>query len=125
MTPKLLCVYGTLKTNQSNHHYLKHSKLLGDHKTSPEFTMYSMGGFPAVCKEGDTSIHCEVYEVNEKDLPGIYRLEGYTGTKDHPNNWYDCVDVETDYGRAEMFVFKTKPNKSIIKSGVWTRKSNH
>ena len=116
-----LSVYGTLKQGEGNHHFLRNSKLLGEFVTSPNYTMYSMGGFPAVTPEGDTPITCEVYDVHEKDLPGIYRLEGYSGIKNDPNNWYDCVTLDTPFGQADMFVFKTKPNRLTIKNGIWTK----
>lgn len=116
-----MCVYGTLKRDHSNNRFLRNSTFLGSFVTEPKYTMYNLGGYPAVYPEGNTSIQCEVFEVHPDDVKGIYYLEGYTGTKNHPNNYYDCITLDTPFGDAEMFVFKEQPNYSIIKSGTWTK----
>lgn len=118
-----LAVYGTLKKGEHNDNFLKNSKFLGEFVTSPNFTMYNLGGFPAVVPEGNTSIHCEIYELNPLDKNGVYRLEGYTGIKNDERNFYDCIEIETHFGKAEMFIFNFKPTNylSILKTGIWKR----
>lgn len=117
---RLIAVYGTLKKGRSNHRVMGNSKFLGTHVTEPKFTMYNNGGFPYVYNQGDTPITIEVFEVTSEDTSNwINSLEGYTGTRDHPRNWYDTVDVETPYGTAEMFITKTPKNLSIVTSGIW------
>lgn len=118
---KLLAVYGTLKKGHGNHHYMGNSQLLGEHRTEPNFTMRSMGGFPAVSLNGQTSIHVEVYKVNDKQtLSHINSLEGYRGVKDDPNNWYDVHSIETPYGEADLYYFKDEPTHlPIVESGSW------
>lgn len=117
---KLLAVYGTLKQNKGNHHYLKNAKYLGTCVTEPDYTMYSMGGFPAVTLNGQTPITLEVYAVDdEKIVDDINMLEGYSGVRNHPRNWYDTVDVKTPFGSAEMYYFKNKPNNNLVPDGNW------
>jgi len=119
---KLIAVYGTLKQQHGNHIYMGGSQFLGTHVTEPAYTMYSLGGFPAVTKEGSTPISIEVYRVTDpEDLQNIYGLEGYSGERDSPRNrFYDTTDVETPYGTAEMFIFKTPPaTRRVVESGVW------
>ncbi len=117
---KLIAVYGTLKEGHHNHRVLGESKLIGKHVTEPKFTMYSNGGFPIVSPYGDTPIVIEVYQVdNPTDLQRVYRLEGYSGTRNSSANWYDTVDVETPYGVAEMFVMDKVQGRPVVASGEW------
>ena len=117
---KLLAVYGTLKQGNGNHRYLRESKLLGTHVTEPKYTMHSLGGFPGVRLEGKTPITVEVYRVTNRDvLTNINSLEGYTGKKDDPENWYDCIEIDTPYGSADMYYFKQQLNGPVIKDGIW------
>lgn len=118
----IFAVYGTLRQGWGNHRILQgKSKLLGTHVTEPAYTMYSLGGFPAVTKDGTTPITIEVYEVEDpQTIERVHNLEGYTGEPDHPDNWYDVTPVETPYGVANMFYFKNPPKHGRqIESGDW------
>jgi len=118
-----IAVYGTLRQGEGNHHRIESGKLLGTCLTPKGFTMFDNGGFPFVFPEGNGSIKIEVFEVtDEQVIRSIYRLEGYTGIRNHPNNWYDTVDVDTEFGTAIMFVSKARPQLPIIKSGDWKHK---
>lgn len=118
---KLMAVYGTLKKGFSNHRILENQKLLGSHTTEEKFTMHDLGHFPALTKDGKSNIHIEVYEVEDDALARVYRLEGYSGKRDSPQNWYDTMDVKTPWGNAEIFYFKGKPDHSngVIEDGNW------
>ncbi len=118
---KLIFCYGTLKRGFSNSHVMGKSKLLGEAKIQG-FTMHSLSGFPALTI-GTGEIHGEVYEVtDEATLKNIYRLEGYSGQRNSRENWYDTADVNTPYGKAELFYMKDKQryeNYKIIENGIW------
>lgn len=113
-------VYGTLKKGRGNDARLRSTKFLGDHLTEPNYTMYSMGGFPAVVPEGNTSITIEVYETTDEDvINSVNALEGFSGIKNDPRNWYDTETIDTPYGKAEMFIFKTAPARPVVEGGKW------
>ena len=114
-----VAVYGTLKRGHGNHRVMGDSKFLGTHVTDPAYTMYSTGGFPIVCTHGDTAIHVEVFEVEKGNLQRIYSLEGYTGIRNHKDNWYNTVEIQTPYGQAEMFVMSETKHLTKIESGLW------
>lgn len=120
----LFAVYGTLRKGCHNRHYLGNAKLLGTTKTNPEYTMYNRGGFPIVCPGGNTSIVIEVYKTSDPSvIDNINRLEGYTGVRGNPLNWYDTCSVATPYGDANMFIQnKVSNNLPIIESGDWVNK---
>lgn len=118
----LISVYGTLRNGEGNNAFLRNSNLLGVSETEAIYTMYNNGGFPYVCLGGDTKITIETYELSEEDKRGVFSLEGYTGVRNHPLNWYDTADVKTPWGDSQMFILKTHPNLKTIKSGDWKKR---
>lgn len=122
----LFAVYGTLRKGNGNHVYVANAEFLGEMKTEPKFTMYGKNwGFPIVSTTGDTSLTVEVYKTkDEKVINGVNRLERYSGVRNHPQNWYDTVDIETPWGNANMFVMETErgTEKDIIVDGDWNNR---
>lgn len=126
MDKVLFAVYGTLRRGHGNYQYLLegNSTFLGEHITEPKFTMYTTGGFPIVATEGETPIHIEVFEVTDPEtIHGVNQLEGFSGVKNSPDNWYDTITVDTPYGPAEMFYQSPEKISSrsmrVIESGNW------
>jgi len=125
MNKKLFAVYGTLRKGHGNSRLFDNpeSTWLGEFITKPEYTMYSLGGFPAVAEKGNTAITCEVWETTSEDvIKNVFRLEGCTGIKGDDRNWYDFVDIETPYGIASMFTMNECQEKNIVEDGNW---NNH
>jgi len=109
----LVFVYGTLKKGEGNHGVMEKSKgkFLGDHNTAPNYSMYSLGGFPAVVGGGKTSIRGEVYRIN--DLEYLDSLEGYP-------RMYGRVSIQTKFGDAWMYVYNgSVKGCTPIPSGIW------
>lgn len=126
----LYAVYGTLREGWSNHgYYLKgKSEFLGELKTDPSYTMVGKGaGFPFVAQGGDTSITVEIYRVNDESvIRGVNGLEGYKYERGDSRNWYDTCDVETPWGKANMFINNsafTGDPKRIITTGDWNNQN--
>ena len=115
----ILAVYGTLKKGFPNHHFIGDSEFLGEHVTEPGYTMYSLGGFPAVVLGGETPIHTEVYKVSSlRNLQNIFMLEGYKPRGER--NMYEVHMIDTPYGKAGIFYMKqVNPNYRQIKTGIW------
>jgi gamma-glutamylcyclotransferase (GGCT)/AIG2-like uncharacterized protein YtfP len=125
MTKKVIFfTYGTLLSNLHNHYLLEETKFLGEHKTEPEYTMHSLGGFPCVKLEGTTSIVGELYETDDEDIiNSINSLEGFH-SKGFKYNWYDVEEIETPYGNAHMFVMlgDKYSDAPVIESGDWKKR---
>ena len=68
-------VYGTLKNNYSNDHYLKTSKYLGEYKTNPKWALLDLGPYPAMVM-GHLEVKGELYEVDYDTLDRLDMLEG-------------------------------------------------
>jgi gamma-glutamylaminecyclotransferase len=71
-------VYGTLKRGGSNHLFLTGQKYLGDVRTEPGYTLYSLGDYPGMVRApGDQSgVTGELWDVTDACLAELDRLEG-------------------------------------------------
>jgi gamma-glutamylcyclotransferase (GGCT)/AIG2-like uncharacterized protein YtfP len=115
-------VYGTLRKGFGNNRLLQNSIYLGECKSSPNYKMYSLGGFPGVTKEGNNAITLEVFEVNSELIESnLDMLEGYH--KDTPQyNLYNKEKIHTPFGEAFIYIFADKErlqNYPEVKSGDW------
>lgn len=123
----LYAVYGTLRKGNGNNRLFENefSEYLGTIKTEPKFTMYGKGaGFPYVAEDGTTAITVEVYKVTDDRVANrVNGLEGYTGERNNPRNWYDTVEIQTPWGIANMFTMNgirdRKNSNFIIETGDW------
>ena len=111
-----VAVYGSLKRGFGNHYLLANRGLfLGAWLSGPDYSMYNLGAFPAVIK-GDTSIVCEVYQVDEPTLEHLDRLEG------HPE-FYKRELVPTElWGDVWLYVFTEQEDiikRAVISNGFW------
>jgi gamma-glutamylaminecyclotransferase len=82
-------VYGTLKRGGSNHLFLRTQKYLGDARTAPGFTLYSLGDYPGMVRSpGDRDgVTGELWAVDDDCLAELDRLEGLD------EGLYERIDV--------------------------------
>jgi gamma-glutamylaminecyclotransferase len=108
-------VYGSLKKGFYNHGLLSESTFIDNAMTLPKYTMYDLGGYPAIVEMGDTPIFGEVYEVN--DIVRLDRLEG------HPK-WYRREQIPTHLGDVWVYIMRAplpvKANR--CPDGIWREK---
>ncbi|NIP41348.1 MAG: gamma-glutamylcyclotransferase, partial [candidate division Zixibacteria bacterium] len=77
------------------------------------YTMYSLGGFPAVELSGTTAITGEVYEVDDQTFANLDRLEGYP-------SFYNRIMIDTEHGEAWMYYIEDCSRFSdVVKNGTW------
>ena len=71
-------VYGTLKRGGRNHRYLADQQFLGEARTVPGFTLYSLGDYPGMVRSSriDHDVTGEVWAVSADCLAGLDELEG-------------------------------------------------
>jgi len=118
MNKQLISVYGTLRQGGSNNYLLKDSKFIGEFKTEPIFDLYSLGAFPGLKLNGNTSVTMEVYEVDEQTAKRVDQLEGYKeGIKPF---FYDKIKLETPYGESSVYIYVNGVQyHNKIESGDW------
>lgn len=104
----LVFVYGSLKKGFHNDHYLRESKFISKAFTSHlHWEMISLGGFPAVIL-GKGIVLGELYEVNDRTLINLDRLEG-------EGHFYTkqlipvTVPIGGSYNIAFMYILNTPP----------------
>jgi len=73
-------VYGTLKRGGRNHHFMAGQPFLGEARTEPGYTLYSLGDYPGMVRSADAShaVTGEVWGVNADCLARLDELEGVT-----------------------------------------------
>jgi len=122
----LIAVYGTLRKDNRNHYILDNkSELLGTTKTEPKFSMFGKRTtFPIVTPNGNTAIEVEVYKIrNNAVLQRLHKLEGFTGEPGHKDNWYEIMEIETEYGPAYMYIQDDIfDEEGLVKSGNWNNR---
>lgn len=71
-------VYGTLKRGCRNHHFLAGQQFLGEARTAPGFTLFSLGDYPGMVRSVDAGHHVvgEVWAVDTAGLAALDELEG-------------------------------------------------
>ena len=74
----LIFVYGTLKRGHSNHGYLRGQTFIDLATTEPRYRLYDLGGYPGMILNTShgTSIHGEVWEIDDACLKQLDELEG-------------------------------------------------
>lgn len=82
-------VYGTLKRGGGNHAFLAGQRFLGEARTVPGLTLYSLGEYPGMVRApGDTAgVTGELWMVDDPCLAELDRLEGLA------EGLYERVDV--------------------------------
>jgi gamma-glutamylaminecyclotransferase len=73
-----LFVYGTLKRDGGNHHYLASQRFLGAARTSPGYRLFEVGGFPGMVPflSDERGVTGEVWEVDDAGLAILDEFEG-------------------------------------------------
>lgn len=71
-------LYGTLKRGGSNHAFVARQRFLGTARTTPGFTLYSLGDYPGMVRApGDTAgVTGELWVVDDTCLAELDQLEG-------------------------------------------------
>jgi len=73
----VLFVYGTLKREQRNNHFLHDQKFLSEAQTRPLYRLYDSGPHPALVEDpkNGVMIHGEVWQVNDEALQMLDEYE--------------------------------------------------
>ncbi|HCT3368713.1 TPA: gamma-glutamylcyclotransferase [Proteus mirabilis] len=109
-----IIVYGSLRRNQGNHHWMTYAQLLGEYKLAG-YKLYDLGFYPAVV-EGDGEIECEVYRITPSILTELDELK-------KNDQDYKRQLISTPYGSAWIYLYQ-KPVDGVreIKSGDWLKR---
>ncbi|KLN98089.1 gamma-glutamylcyclotransferase family protein [Moellerella wisconsensis] len=109
-----IIVYGSLRQDQGNHHWMTYAQLLGKHRLQG-YDIYDLGYYPAVvCGEG--SVECEVYRITPSILTELDELK--KNSQD-----YERELIQTPYGSAWIYLYKLPVDGlQRIESGDWLKR---
>ena len=108
-----VAVYGSLLSGLHNNTYLKHSRLVGE--CTFRGKMFDLSAYPACASHGNTTIHAELYEIDDGCLKRLDALEG------HPR-FYQREIIETSLGPAWVYLMQADGwllDSPVVKSGNW------
>jgi gamma-glutamylcyclotransferase (GGCT)/AIG2-like uncharacterized protein YtfP len=106
-------VYGTLLRGEVNHHLLRGARFLGEHRTEPRFTLFSLGAYPGLVGGGDTAVLGELYAVDAAGLRRLDQLEDYP-------RLYDRRLIPTDHGSAWVYLYRgMRRDRPRLAGGDW------
>ncbi len=69
-------VYGSLRYGLPLNHALSTSNYIATVKSESKYTMYDLGAFPCIRKNGETSIIGDMYSVSDDTLAQLDMIEG-------------------------------------------------
>jgi len=90
MNKEIVAVYGSLRKGFGNNRLLETADFVSDGITLKEFTMHSLGGFPAIIEGGDHGVTVEMYEVDSTTFKRLDGLEGYPDFYNRQQTLVDC-----------------------------------
>lgn len=131
---KLVAVYGTLRKGEFYHHLIKDAKFLGFHRSNEEFYMiHIIEDYPVLTPKSclsleeidllskknifSTTVVFEIYDLNEDDWNKVCVLEDFSGIRGDSNNLYETMDIETQYGKADIFIQFKVPSGISVNNG--------
>lgn len=120
-------VYGTLKRGHGNYMRLLHGRAVFVATGAVKGDLFDLGPFPAM-KEGDGTVHGEIFMVGPETLKDLDYLEG------HPTFYKRTKMNLTQFGgsvaqtpvEVEAYVYQGDLTHQVVKKctdGVWAKKS--
>ena len=112
-----LLLYGTLRRGQhANARMLSGAAFVGAARTTPDYTMLDLGGFPGIRVGGSTAILGDVYEADEPTVAALDRYEGV------PRLYTREVVMTMGVGPCWAYVLaRPHPEANVVASGDWVK----
>ncbi len=113
----LICVYGTLRKGERNHHIC--GDVISLKPCTIKGTLYDTGyGFPAFEPTGDNEVQAELVEITAEAWKDVDRLEGVPVL--YNRKLYPCKLADDTIVEAWVYIMnELPPQAKIIKSNNW------
>ena len=120
---ELVFVYGTLRKGEQYHDLLEDSRLCSALAQMNGWMADTGHGYPVLLEDGAAeTVAGELYEVSDRVLAGLDRLEEYYGPGDERNE-YERIQAEvlTDNGKLEawVYVYRHPRSYAAVSGGDW------
>lgn len=98
----LLFVYGTLKSDHRNNHYLEDQVLVGEVETKPIYRLFENGSFPMMVEDGEDgyAVSGELWEIDEDILDELDFHEVF-----YERKLIEIKDYEDEEVHAYIYLF--------------------
>jgi gamma-glutamylcyclotransferase (GGCT)/AIG2-like uncharacterized protein YtfP len=108
-------IYGSLLRGLHNHHHLHGARFIADDLTRPDFTLVTLGSFPAMVAYGTTSVTGELWEVDAAILKRLDALEG------HPVCYRRTPIVLASRRKADTYLMPRDrvSGRPVVANGDW------
>ncbi|WP_078428525.1 gamma-glutamylcyclotransferase [Alkalihalobacterium alkalinitrilicum] len=118
MDKHLLFVYGTLRKNESNSHFLKHTKCVAEQAWTNGVLYDTELGYPTMRISNSKCVYGEVYEIEDEQLKQIDKLEDFV--ENRSSNFHDRITqkVYTDQGELEAYVYVASDQLKMVKKEI-------
>lgn len=110
----IIFTYGTLRKGRNNHGFLKGCKYLGEAYTSTEYSLI-VSGLPYLVERPGDGCLGELYEVDQKSLKYIDRLEGHPDFYERKPITVYTIDDNQEVN-CEAYIHPDIFNKSMVKN---------
>lgn len=94
-----------------NHGELRSAAYEGSARTAPHYELVDVGPYPALLRNGTTSVAGEIYRIDEATLASLDRFEG------HPHLFERIVITLDDGSVAQAYVYASRAQGMRISSG--------
>ncbi len=113
----LICVYGTLRKGERNHHIC--GDVISLQPCTIKGTLYDTGyGFPVFEPTGNNEVQAELIEITSQAWKDVEILEGYPHLYDR--QLYPCTLADGTIVEAWVYIMNNLPSQAkIIKSNNW------
>jgi gamma-L-glutamyl-butirosin B gamma-L-glutamyl cyclotransferase len=114
-----LFVYGTLRAGMRNASILRGAKRIAPVAWATGILYDTGEGYPGMV-EGAGKVTGEIYQVSQKQLRWIDRLEDYHGPG-YPDNLYERIvcDVQTPEGSLKAYTYVYRKREELKEKGIW------
>ena len=110
----IIFVYGTLKRGFAGHAPLRGSTFLKTAQTTPGYTLYDSGEWPAMVAHGNGSVSGELFEIPFQTLKALDTYEG------HPDLFRRTTIKLADHpAEAWLYARDIPPQWPVIPEGCW------
>jgi len=105
-------VYGSLLSGEANHGVVARARRIGEARTTPTWSLVSLGAWPALVPGGVTAVSGEVYEASDDELAALDRFEEVP-------ELFTRESIDLDDGTRAFAYVMPRANGEPIPSGDW------
>lgn len=114
MMAERIFVYGLLRRGMESHERMDPERCRFEGEATASGRLYDLGPYPALRTDEPGTVHGELYEILDPALiVELDEYEGYHGRDEACRYLRRLVDVETDRGTEQAWVYAYNPRRTL------------